>query len=68
MASGGMVYNVSLIKIGSRVQNLKGGSQTDTDTHTHTRTRTAGDFISLFSFFKMEEAVKINHNGEYVSI
>jgi hypothetical protein len=50
MGSGAMIYVPSFIKIGSGIQQLIGGE--DSQTHTHIQ---HGDHISLLSFFQHKE-------------
>jgi hypothetical protein len=53
MGSGAVVYVPSFINIGSGIQKLMGGGDTDTHKHTHIQQR---DLISLFYFFKIRKA------------
>jgi hypothetical protein len=51
MSSGAVIYVTSFIKIGSGIQKLMGGG--DTQTYTHTQQR---DLISLLYFFQNKES------------
>jgi hypothetical protein len=56
MGSGAVIYVPSFIKIGSSVQKLIGGGDTQTHTHTHTQHTQQDDLISLLYFFQNKES------------
>jgi hypothetical protein len=55
MGSGAVIHVSSFIKIGSGIQKLMGGGDTQKHRHTHTHTE-QGDLISLLLFLQNKES------------